>query len=408
MADYMERATRAPLKIGIRAWDGSSVRPDADAVLVLRSPRALAHGFYRPGQLGFARAFVAGDLDVDGDLTAFVRHTAPAYTSGRSWLRDRVDMLRAASRLGMVQAPPPPPAQEVRGKLTAAAAIAHHYDVGNDFYRLLLGPSMVYSGAYWPNTPETWDSGVGLDAAQEAKLDMICRKLALQPGMRLLDAGCGWGALVCHAAEKHGVTAVGVTLSKEQARHASREVAERGLERQVEIRYGDYQSVTDGPYDAISAIEIAMHLGVRALPSYTAFLHGLLAPGGRLLDQHLSVQGEGIRQQYGPLVHRYIAPGLGIAPLHQSMAAFEGARLDVLEVETLRTHLAATMRAWLQNLEQNWDRAVVLAGPERARTWRLYLALSAASLDAGLMGVNHILAVRPHRTDNDLLAPRHA
>ncbi|MGW8066336.1 class I SAM-dependent methyltransferase [Streptomyces ziwulingensis] len=407
MAEYLERTTRAPLKIGIRAWDGSLVGPDDGAVLALRSPRALAHGFYRPGQLGFTRAFVSGDMEVEGDLAAFVRHMAPACTEGRSRLRDLTHALRAAYRLGIVQGPPPRPTQEVRGKMGLPAAIAHHYDVGNDFYRLLLGPSMVYSGAYWPH-PENWDSGTGLDAAQEAKMDVICRKLELKPSMRLLDAGCGWGSLVRYAAEKYGVTAVGVTLSQEQATYARREVRERGLEQQVEIRHCDYRSVTDGPYDAVSAIESAMHLGVRALPGYAASLYGLLAPGGLLLDQHISVAGEGIRQQYGPLVHRYITPGLGMAPLHQTMTAFAGAQFDIQEVENLRTHFAATMRAWLQNLEENWDRAVALVGAERARTWRLYLALCVASLDAGLMGVNHILAVRPHRAGDDLLAPRHS
>src|SRR5690606_5658235 len=282
---HVEQLLGTPLPVRIRAWDGSQAGPPSAPTLVVRNRRALRHLLFKPGELGLARAWVAGDLDIEGDLYA-----ALDLLAGLVWERDedapglarslRDPAFRSAVRgLFALAGPPLPPARPAeearrprRGLHTRRSdrgAISHHYDVGNDFYELVLGPSMVYSCAYWSAPPPRGT----LEQAQYDKLELVCRKLALKPGQRLLDVGCGWGSMALHAAREHGVAVVGITLSQEQAAHARKRVAEEGLADRVEIRVQDYRDVADGPFDAISSIGMAEHVGSPRYLEYAGHLH---------------------------------------------------------------------------------------------------------------------------------------
>ncbi|NUP58727.1 MAG: methyltransferase domain-containing protein, partial [Pseudarthrobacter sp.] len=281
-----------------------------------------------------------------------------------------------------------------------AAAISHQYDVGNDFYALVLGPSMVYSCAVWPAGADghpAADSGLpaGLDSAQEAKLDLVCRKLGLEPGMRVLDVGCGWGSFALHAAARYGATVVGVTLSAEQATLARKRAADAGLTDRVEIRVQDYRDVQDGPFDAVSSIGMSEHVGREQTPAYAAALFGLLRPGGRLLNHAISWNAGPTAPDPDSFIPRYVFPDGEMISLGEMVVALETAGFEILDVEALRRHYALTLRAWVRRLEENWDQAVALAGPGRARIWRLYMAASALGFEEGLTGVNQVLVRRP-------------
>jgi cyclopropane-fatty-acyl-phospholipid synthase len=271
--------------------------------------------------------------------------------------------------------------------------VRHHYDVGNDFYRIVLGPSLVYSCAYYEQEPS---GSFGLDEAQRAKLDHVARKLDLKPGMRVLDVGCGWGSFVIHAAQRYGAHAVGVTLSQEQAALARERVAEAGLDDLVEIRVQDYRDIADGPYDAIASIGMAEHVGYPQLPTYAAHLYRLLRPGGRLLNHAIS-RRPGPRENghdRTSFIARNVLPDGELVPLSTMVDVLESAGLEVRDVESLREHYARTLRAWVANLEGQWHSAVALAGPGRARVWRLYLAGSALGFEANRLGITQVLAVR--------------
>jgi cyclopropane-fatty-acyl-phospholipid synthase len=275
----------------------------------------------------------------------------------------------------------------------AARAISHHYDVGNDFYELVLGPSMTYSCAYYEQDP---GPGFGLEQAQQAKCDLVAVKLGLKPGMRVLDVGCGWGAFVCNAARNYGVTAVGITLSREQADRARRRAAEAGVADRVEIRVQDYRDVDDGPYDAVASIGMAEHVGQKMLATYSAKLLALLRPGGRLLNHAISRRpGSAGGFSRTSFIDRYVFPDGQLEPLSVMVGALEEAGFEVRDVESLREHYALTLRAWTANLEASWDRAVQLSSPGRARVWRMYMAGSALAFENNRLGVNQVLAVRP-------------
>ncbi|MFG2943661.1 class I SAM-dependent methyltransferase [Streptomyces adustus] len=394
-----------PLPVRVRAWDGSQAGPPGTPTLIVRNRRALRRLLFKPGELGLARAWVSGDLDVEGDL-----YTALTLLSGLFWERGddartlaqalRDPDVRAAVR-GLVKLagpplPPAPPREEIRrprGHLhtrrTDRRAISHHYDVGNDFYELVLGPSMVYSCAYW-------DDGGTLQDAQRDKLELVCRKLGLKPGMRLLDVGCGWGSLAVHAAREHGARVVGVTLSQEQATFARKRVADEGLTDRVEIRVQDYRDVRDGPYDAISSIGMAEHVGAERYLEYAESLHGLLRPGGRLLNHQIARRPHHDESAYrvDEFIDAYVFPDGELAPIGTTVTQLERAGFEVRDVESIREHYALTLREWVSNLEADWARAVQLSGPGRARVWRLYMAASAVSFERNHIGVNQVLAVR--------------
>ncbi|MEV3990277.1 cyclopropane-fatty-acyl-phospholipid synthase family protein [Streptomyces sp. NPDC049837] len=415
MADAASRLTTLaedllgfPLPVGIRAWDGSEAGPPGAPVLVVRHRRALRRLLWKPGELGLARAWVAGELDVDGDLYEALDRLAGLVWERGADAKDAVHAVRAvrdprfrAAARGLLQLagawpPPPPPAEEVRlrtgplhTKRRDKAAISHHYDVGNDFYALVLGPSMVYSCAYWSE-----DST--LEEAQAAKLDLICRKLALKEGDRLLDVGCGWGSMAIHAAREYGARVVGVTLSTEQAAYARKRVADEGLTDRVEIRVQDYRDVKDGPYDAISSIGMAEHVGRIRYREYADDLYALLKPGGRLLNHQISRRPEKDEAAYhvDDFIDRYVFPDGELAPVGRTTTALEDAGFEVRDVEAIREHYGLTLRRWVTNLESRWAEAVRLTSPGRARVWRLYMAASAVSFERNRIGVNQILAVR--------------
>ncbi|QNP68065.1 class I SAM-dependent methyltransferase [Streptomyces roseirectus] len=422
LARFSEQVLGVPLPVGIRLWDGSTAGPADGPAFVLRDREALRRLLWRPGELGLARAWVAGDLDVDGDLYELLKRVAALV-----WERDepagRTATLRRA--LGVLTAPgglrtvgrtlslagpglpPAPPAEEVvrrRGPAHSLRrdkeAISHHYDAGNDFYALMLGPSLVYSCAYWQSAPHTSGSGSGsgdtLERAQEAKLDLVCRKLALREGQRLLDVGCGWGSMALHAAEHYGVQVVGVTLSVEQATAARERVAAAGLDHRVEIRVQDYRQIDDAPFDAISSIGMAEHVGGARYREYAHILHRLLKPGGRLLNHQIARRPVRDEDTYrmDPFIDRYVFPDGELAPVGSTVSLLEEAGFEVRDVESLREHYALTLREWVANLEARWDEAVALTSPARARVWRLYMAASAVGFETNTMGVNQVLAVR--------------
>jgi cyclopropane-fatty-acyl-phospholipid synthase len=387
------------IPIRLRAWDGSEAGP-ADAPLIeFTSRRALRRILWSPGQLGLSRAYVAGEITAHGDIfEAFAALSSAGKFAEPGPFRPPAPrelwtLLTTGIRLGALGPNPAPPLEEAKvekhgrrhSKKRDAAAISHHYDVGNDFYRLVLGPSMVYSCAVWS------DESKSLEEAQEEKLDLVCRKLGLQPGQRLLDVGCGWGSFALHAAERYGVTVVGITISTEQAELVRKRVAEAGLTDRVEIRVQDYRDIDDGPFDAISSIGMSEHVGREQLDRYVSQLHSLLRPGGRMLNHAISWNAGPTEDDPDSFIPRYVFPDGQMLSLSEVMTALEGGGFEVLDVEALRRHYALTLRAWVKNLEERWDEAVRLTTDGRARIWRLYMAASALGFEEGLTGVNQVL-----------------
>jgi cyclopropane-fatty-acyl-phospholipid synthase len=403
------------LPVALAGWDGSRSGPADGPTLVVRHPRALRRFVWQPNQLGLGRAWVAGEVTVEGDLYETLRRLDPVLTG------DPIDppkitggLMRDLVALGALGRQPAPPAEEARlagsrhSLRRDRRAISHHYDVGNDFYRLVLGESMVYSCAYWRSSDENYT----LADAQRDKLELICRKLGLKPGMRLLDVGCGWGSLAIHAAREHGVDVLGLTISQEQADLARKRVAEAGLTGHVEVRLQDYREVDDGPFDAISSVGMAEHVGASEYAEYAAILFRQLRRGGRLLNHQISERVPAparrpvrARPTAPSFIQAYVFPDGELAPLGTTVNLLEAAGFEVRDVESLREHYARTLRAWVANLEANWAEAVRLTTPGRARVWRLYMAGSAISFDAGRIGVNQILAVKPRLDGGSDLPP---
>jgi cyclopropane-fatty-acyl-phospholipid synthase len=384
----------------LRAWDGSEAGPADAPLLTVRSPTAVRRLVWAPGELGLARAYVAGDIDIEGDvyatLDAALAPVGRLTTRGdlpRPPVRQWAELARTAVALGAIGPPPAPPPEEFRrrrpGRLHSrerdAAAVTHHYDVGNEFYGLVLGPTLVYSCGVWT------DEGTGLDAAQHAKLDLVCRKLGLGPGMRLLDVGCGWGSLALHAAQRYGVEVVGITVSGEQADLARERVFTAGLAGRIAIRVQDYREVTDGPFDAVSSVGMAEHVGRAGMPRYVSALHHLLVPGGRLLHHTIAWSAGATTWDDDTFIARYVFPDGELISLADTIRALE-TRFEILDVEALRRHYALTLRAWVDRLEKHWDAAVALTSEGRARVWRLYMAAAALSFEAGKLGVNQVVA----------------
>jgi cyclopropane-fatty-acyl-phospholipid synthase len=399
----------------MRFWDGSEVGPaagpgaaspdgdpttDTVATLVVSSPRAVRRILWQPNELGLSRAYVAGEIDVEGSIWSLFRLPGLLSSGSRpgGW-RARVvggrGLLAAARTTGALGGPlePPPEEARLRGPLHSrrrdAQAIAHHYDVSNDFYRLILGETMTYSCAYF-STPET-----PLADAQRAKYDLICRKLGLRPGMRLLDVGCGWGGMALHAAEHYGVRAVGVTLSERQVEYAREAVAAAGLDDRVEIRLQDYRDVTDGPFDAVSSIGMVEHVGRSRLAEYFGRLYALLRPGGRLLNHGICRPRGSHGLGRSSFVGHYVFPDGELHEVGLIAQTMQARGFEVRDTQSLREHYALTLRRWVHDLEENWDEAVRIAGAGRARVWRLYMAGSAEHFARGKITVHQVLAVRP-------------
>jgi cyclopropane-fatty-acyl-phospholipid synthase len=391
----LRRLVGDPLPVRVRFWDGSSLGPSGATAVIMRSPRALRRLLTAPGELGLGRAYVAGELDVEGDLESVVA-LGDRLPEMRLGLVGWMTALRAAAGSGAFRGGRPPlPPEEARlqGRLHSrrrdAEAIAHHYDVSNDFYRLVLGPTMTYSCAYF-------DSPAGsLEQAQFDKHELICRKLRLRSGERLLDVGCGWGSLAIHAAERFGTLVVGVTLSRKQAALASKRVAEAGVADRVTIRVQDERDVDDGPYDAISSVGMFEHVGSKRLAGYFGHLHDLLRPGGRLLNHGISrPPGSRTFTRRRTFLNRYVFPDGDLSEIGDVVGLIQGSRLEVRDVESLREHYAMTLRRWVANLERHRDECVSLVGEGRYRVWRLYMTVAAGNFESGRTQVHQVLAVR--------------
>ncbi len=399
MAKLLEPLFAGELPIRLRAWDGSEAGPADAPVAIIRRRRALRRLLWNPGELGLAQAYVTGDIDVEGDLADGLRRVwALARTRGVVAVKPTPALLAKAAatglRLGAVGPRPKVPASQAKltGRLHSPfrdrQAISHHYDLSNAFYQLILDPQMAYSCGYWTSGAP----GYTLEDAQRDKLDLVCRKIGLEPGMRFLDVGCGWGSLSIHAALHYGVRVVGVTLSREQQAFVQQRVRELGLEDRVEIRLQDYRDVADGPYDAIASLEMGEHVGAENYPTYTAGLHRLVKPHGRVLIQQMS---RGLTNPGGgPFIEAYIAPDMHMRPVGRTIDMIEAAGLEVRDVEGMREHYVRTVDAWYRTFEQRYDEVVAMVGEEVARVWRLYLVGGALSFEEGRMGVDQILAVR--------------
>jgi cyclopropane-fatty-acyl-phospholipid synthase len=396
------------LPIRLRAWDGVPGAP----VVVIRSKRALRHVMWQPGELGVARAYVQGDLDIEGDLGDGLRAMWNAVrdariadpTAGRPRIRPR-QAARAAAlalRLGLVgRRPPAPDAEsnltgELHSKERDQAAISHHYDLSNDFYELILDPHMAYSSGFHV-TPQ-----MTLEEAQTAKLHLVCRKLGLRPGMKMVDIGSGWGSLTLFAAEHYGVHVTGVTLSVEQRDYVMGKAAERGLADKVDVSLRHFRDleasgVHDEDIDAIASIEMGEHVGDLEYVVFVDSIHRYLRPGGRALIQQMSRSNDtpGDRPGGGPFIETYIAPDMHMKPLAKTIGLIASSGLEIRDVQAMREHYPQTVAGWAKRLEDQWDTAVKLIGEENARVWRLYLVGGALAFEENRMGVDQILAVKP-------------
>jgi len=387
----------------IEFWDGSSIG-DARSPgrVVIRRRNALRRIVWSPDELGIARAFVAGDIDLIGPVAETLRSLQGALpTDARIAAVALPKVLTGGRTVGAFGRPLAPPPEEfvprgIRHSLHRdRSTIGHHYDVGNDFYALVLGPAMTYSCARFVT------AATSLEDAQAAKHDLVCRKLGLQhPATaangerpRLLDVGCGWGSMAIHAAATYGADVVGVTISEEQAMLARRRVADAGLADRVEIRVQDYREVPDGPFDAISSIGMAEHVGKKNMARYSEQLFDLLRPGGRALNHAIASVG-GSKMNGRHFMHRYVFPDGELLDLGDTVLALEGAGFEVRDVENLREHYATTLRRWVSNLEDRWDEAVTLVGEGRCRVWQLYMSASVNGFDDAGVQLYQTLGVR--------------
>jgi cyclopropane-fatty-acyl-phospholipid synthase len=400
LAEVFEAIAGPDAPVEFAAYDGSKAgAPGSPVKITIRSPVAVSYLAQAPGALGLARAYVSGHLDVDGDMyTALSRLTRVQRTQFST--ADKLSLLRTLGGPKVLWPRIPPPPQEVRvnrrwlsgrrhSRGRDASAISHHYDVSNTFYEWVLGPSMAYTCACYPGPEAT------LEQAQAVKFDLVARKLALRPGMRLLDVGCGWGGMVMHAAREYGVKALGVTLSAQQAAWAQSAIKERGLSDLAEVRHLDYRDVTETGFDAVSSIGLSEHIGKAQLPGYFAFLYGKLVPGGRLLNHCITrPDNTGPTHVSDGFIYRYVFPDGELEGPGYLMSVMHDAGFEVRHSENLREHYARTLAAWCANLDAHWDEAVAEVGEGTARVWRLYMAGSQVGFEQNVVELHQMLGVR--------------
>lgn len=370
----------------MRTWTGETWgRIDAATTIVLRHPGSLRAALLPPSDLVFGEAYVYDDLDIDGEIFGLMRWGAEldSLRSSPGTVLRLINLLRhlpADSRRKEATRP------SARGRIHSPGrdgeVVRHHYDTGNEFFELFLDPEMVYSCAYFLDPAES------LVDAQRRKLDLICRKLQLQRGQRLLDVGCGWGALVRHAAAHYGVQAVGVTLSPEQAAEAKLRVRLDGLRDRVTIRVQDYRDVT-GEFDAISSIGMFEHVGGSELETYFRKLHDLLTPDGVLLNHGITTRSRPRRfeRKKASFVNTYVFPDGELLPLETSLRIAEESGFEARDIESLRQSYALTLRHWVTELEESHKLAVAAADERTYRIWRMYMAGSATAFDSGALSV---------------------
>jgi cyclopropane-fatty-acyl-phospholipid synthase len=393
IAEAVQQMAGQELPIEVVAYDGSRAGSrDAGIRVEVRSPLALSHIASAPGQLGLVRAYVTGALEIVGDMYTALA-TLPDISIGQipTEVRMKLAAKLAAARLWW---PTRPPAEESRlsgrrhSRRRDAEAISHHYDVSNQFYEWVLGPSMAYTCAVY-DTEET-----SLEDAQYAKFDLVARKLALEPGMRLLDVGCGWGGMVMHAAKHYGVRALGVTLSANQAEWAQKRIGQEGLSDVAEVRHLDYRAVKEGDFDAISSIGLTEHIGEANLASYFEMLYSKVRVGGRLLNhcitRHDNLQGARTED----FINRYVFPDGELLGPGRIITQMNDTGFEVRHEENLREHYALTLAAWCRNLEEHWDEAVREVGPQKARVWRLYMAASRLGFERNEIQLHQVLGVK--------------
>ena len=392
VADIIGSVLGPDLPVRVLGYDGSKAGPDtAETAIRVTSPRALARLATAPGSLGLARAYVAGELEVEGDLYTLLDGIAGVTLNDLP----RAEQLRLARRLlplALRHRVRPPeleyrPPGRLHSKKRDSKAIAYHYDVSNTFYEWVLGPSMAYTCAVYPTVEAT------LEQAQTAKFELVAQKLALKPGMRLLDVGCGWGAMVMHAAAEHGVRALGVTLSRNQAQWAQAEIERRGLSRLAEVRHLDYRDTPVAQFDAVSSIGLTEHLGRTALPSYFAFLASRLRPGGRLLNHCITHNHTPPTYRTDPFISRYVFPDGQLHAVGHLASVMNDNGFEIRHEENLREHYALTLRDWGRNLDAHWDDAVAEVGEERARVWRLYMAACRLAFTRNSIQLHQVLGV---------------
>ena len=392
VASAIALVTGSELPVEFTAYDGSRAGvPGSDIRLEVRSPRAVSLFLSAPGELGLARAYVSGELEVVGDMytalsrlsTLDVKHL-PLGTKAR--------LLKEFAPLVLRRESPPPEEIRLRGrrhsKYRDSDAISHHYDVSNLFYSWVLGPSMAYTCAVFPTADST------LEDAQEEKFDLVCRKLGLAPGMRLLDVGCGWGGMVMHAVKNYGVTAIGVTLSREQAEWGRRSLADTGLEESAQFRHCDYRDVGETGFDAVSSIGLTEHIGKKNMPAYFAFLNSKLKPEGRLLNHCITRPNNMWRAKAGKFINRYVFPDGELVGPGTLISHMEDAGFETRHEENLREHYALTLREWGNNLEYRWNDAIEEVGEGKARVWRLYMAASRLGFEMNRIQLHQVLGVR--------------
>lgn len=385
------------LPVRIRAWDGSEAGPAGVPVVELRSPRALRRLLWHPGELAAAQAYVTGEAEMPDGLDETLDAVLGPARSGvrpgwRGWARAATRLGGVVSLPGVIGPPLPAPATQarVRGRRHSKArdrrSISHHYDASTVFYEALLGETMAYSCAYFSSADQD------LDAAQEAKLALICDKLGLRAGDTLLDVGCGWGSLTLHAARHVGARVLGVTIAEEQRAFVQRRIDALGLGERAQVRLCDYRDVT-GTYDAVASVEMGEHVGEENYATYAGVLHDRVRPGGRVLVQQMSRHGR--HPGGGPFIESFIAPDMTMRPVGETLGYLERAGLEVRDVHALREHYVLTVARWQERFEAQADRLTDLVGAETMRVWRLYLSGGAAAFRDGRMGVDQLLMVRP-------------
>jgi cyclopropane-fatty-acyl-phospholipid synthase len=386
----------------VELWDGTRL-PSTNGggpTFKARSKDALAYAIAAPGQLGLGRAYVSGAIDVD-DMDAVIG-LLNDWKPPPVGAVEKARLMTAALRATGIHRPPPAPKAELhlRGRKHTTErdreAVRHHYDVGNEFFSLFLDESMTYSCAFFSRVSR--GGGIlsrgakppTLEEAQEAKLELVCSKLGLEPGQRVLDVGCGWGSFVIHAARRHGVEAVGITLSEPQAREARRRVAEAGLADRIEIRTQDYRELAGEGFDAVASIGMVEHVGEVQIDLYAEQLASMLRPGGRLLNHGISRLSH-TEPDAGPFSERYVFPDGEVLHVSRVTLALERAGFIPLHTEEFGADYAETLRHWAARLDQNLERAEELAGPERLRVWRLYLRAARNGFEIDFTSVYQVL-----------------